>query len=186
MQSTIEPIRTGAATEPRKWNWLVWVSRFGGGLLILLYFFVHPACYCSHYYLGLSILGLLPLLCGPRLYRYLGIAIIVGGLLTAEGDRGGAIRGEQLVRETQVAADIQAIITQLRVYKSMNGVYPTTAQGLQALVTQPDTDPKPARWYQLFKELPKDPWQNNYVYICPGIKHPESYDLYSTAPAGKP
>jgi general secretion pathway protein G len=68
----------------------------------------------------------------------------------------------------------------------MNGFYPTTEQGLQALVTRPDTDPQPTRWYQLFKDVPKDPWQNTYIYRCPGIKHPDSYDLFSAGPDRKP
>ncbi len=89
-------------------------------------------------------------------------------------------------RHVRVAADIQGINTQLKLYESMNGFFPTTDQGLQALVTQADTDPRPTRWYQLYKEMPKDPWQNNYVYICPGIKNPNSYDLYSAGPSRKP
>ncbi len=89
-------------------------------------------------------------------------------------------------RHVRVAADIQGIGTQLKLYESMNGFYPTTEQGLQALVTQPDTEPRPVRWYQLYKEMPKDPWQNNYIYICPGIKNPTSYDLYSAGPNRKP
>src|SRR5437867_5219136 len=63
-------------------------------------------------------------------------------------------------RHVRVAADVQGISTQLKVYESMNGFYPTTEQGLQALVTQPSSDPKPSRWYQLYSQLPKDPWQN--------------------------
>ena len=89
-------------------------------------------------------------------------------------------------RHVRVAADIQGINTQLKLYESMNGFFPTTDQGLQALVTQPDTDPRPTRWYQLYREMPKDPWQNNYIYICPGIKNPNSYDLYSAGPSRKP
>ena len=89
-------------------------------------------------------------------------------------------------RHVRVAADIQGINTQLKLYESMNGFFPTTDQGLQALVTQPDTDPRPTRWYQLYKEVPKDPWQNDYIYICPGIKNPNSYDLYSAGPSRKP
>src|SRR5881296_2905466 len=92
----------------------------------------------------------------------------------------------EYARHTRVHADIQAISTQLKLYESMNGFYPTTEQGLKALVTTPETDPKPARWYQLFKEVPKDPWQLDYIYVCPGIKHPESYDLYSAGPDRKP
>src|ERR1700720_5052145 len=85
-------------------------------------------------------------------------------------------------RHVRVAADIQGISTQLNLYQSMNGFYPTTEQGLQALVTQPDTDPRPARWYQLFREMPKDPWGSDYIYRCPGLKNPSGYDLYSAGP----
>jgi general secretion pathway protein G len=92
----------------------------------------------------------------------------------------------EYARHTRVQADIQGIGTQLKLYDSMNGFYPTTEQGLQALVTQTDTDPRPSRWYQLYKELPKDPWQSPYIYRCPGIKHPDSYDLYSAGPDRQP
>ena len=78
-----------------------------------------------------------------------------------------------------VRSDIQTIGTQLKLYESMNGFLPTTEQGLQALVTQPSTEPRPQRWYQLFKEVPKDPFGNNYIYLSPGRKNPSSYDLYS-------
>src|SRR6266571_7222134 len=83
----------------------------------------------------------------------------------------------EYARHNRVGADIQAISTQLKLYESMNGFYPTTEQGLQALVAQPNTDPRPTRWYQLYKEVPKDPWQNYYIYRNPGGKNPNSYDL---------
>jgi general secretion pathway protein G len=83
-------------------------------------------------------------------------------------------------KHTAVRADVQAIGTQLQLYESMNGFYPTTAQGLQALVTQPQSDPRPTRWYQYFKQSPKDPWGNDYIYRCPGQKGP--YDLFSAGP----
>jgi general secretion pathway protein G len=67
----------------------------------------------------------------------------------------------------------------------MNGYPPTTEQGLQALVSQPSTEPRPQRWYQLFKEIPKDPWGNNYIYLCPGRKSPTGFDLYSAGPDRK-
>jgi general secretion pathway protein G len=82
-------------------------------------------------------------------------------------------------RHVRISADVQGISTQLKLYESMNGFYPTTEQGLKALVQQPTSEPAPTRWYQLYKEQPKDPWQTDYVYRCPGIKHPESYDLFS-------
>jgi general secretion pathway protein G len=85
-------------------------------------------------------------------------------------------------RHVRVAADLQGISTQLKVYESMNGFFPTSEQGLEALVTAPSTDPKPARWYQLYSQLPKDPWQSNYVYRSPGTKNPTGYDLFSPGP----
>jgi general secretion pathway protein G len=108
------------------------------------------------------------------------IVILLGLAINKIGNPTG------FAKTTAVRADIQAIGTQLKLYESMNGFYPTTEQGLQALVSRPDTDPQPARWYQLFKDAPKDPWQNNYVYRCPGIKHPDSYDLFSAGPDRKP
>jgi general secretion pathway protein G len=91
----------------------------------------------------------------------------------------------EYARRTKVASDIQGIGTQLKLYESMNGFYPATDQGLQALVTQPDTDPKPARWSQLYSSLPKDPWQNDYIYRCPGLKNQNGYDLFSAGPDRK-
>lgn len=91
----------------------------------------------------------------------------------------------EYARHTRVESDISSISTQLKLYESMNGFYPTTEQGLDALVVQPNTDPQPQRWYQLFKELPKDPWNNNYIYVNPGRKNPSGYDLYSAGPDRK-
>ena len=107
------------------------------------------------------------------------IVILLGLAISKMGNPTG------FAKSTAVRADIQAIGTQLKLYESMNGFYPTTEQGLQALVTRADSDPQPTRWYQLFKENPKDPWQNYYVYRCPGIKHPDSYDLFSAGPDRK-
>ena len=85
-------------------------------------------------------------------------------------------------KTTAVRADVQAIGTQLMQYEAMNGFYPTTEQGIQALVTQPEGEPRPTRWYPFFKEVPKDPWGMPYQYRCPGIKHPDKYDLFSAGP----
>ena len=104
------------------------------------------------------------------------IAVLMGAAIYKLG---GNI---EYAKHTAVSADTQAIGTQLKLYESMNGYFPTTEQGLQARVVQPDTDPRPTRWYQLFKEAPKDPWHNNYIYRCPGIKNPTSYDLFSAGP----
>ena len=92
----------------------------------------------------------------------------------------------EYAKHTKISADIQSISTQLKLYESMNGFVPTTEQGIQALIVQPDTDPRPVRWYQLFKEMPKDPWQKDYIYRSPGQKNPGSYDLYSAGPDRTP
>jgi general secretion pathway protein G len=91
----------------------------------------------------------------------------------------------EYARHNRVAADIQSISTQLKLYQSMNGFYPTTEQGIQALVTQPTSDPQPQRWYQLFKEMPTDPWNDPYIYVSPGQKDPSGFDLYSAGPDRK-
>ena len=88
----------------------------------------------------------------------------------------------EYARHTRIGADLQGINTQLKLYESMNGFFPSTEQGLQALVTQPESEPRPSRWYQLYKELPKDPWQTDYVYRCPGSKNTSGYDLFSAGP----
>src|SRR5215472_752737 len=104
------------------------------------------------------------------------IVIILGVAISKLGNT------TAIAKSMRVQADIQAIKTQLQLYESMNGFFPTTEQGLQALVTQPQNDPKPTRWYQLFKELPKDPWGSDYIYRNPGLKNPGGYDLYSAGP----
>jgi general secretion pathway protein G len=104
------------------------------------------------------------------------IVILLGVAINKLGNTTGMAKG------VAVRADIQAITTQLKLYESMNGYLPTTEQGLQALVTQPSTEPRPQRWYQLFKEIPKDPWGNNYIYLSPGRKNSTGFDLYSAGP----
>ena len=85
-------------------------------------------------------------------------------------------------KSVAVKADLQSIGTSLMQYEAMNGFYPTTEQGLQALVSQPEGEPRPARWRQFYDRVPKDPWGTVYIYRCPGIKHPDKYDLYSAGP----
>ena len=94
------------------------------------------------------------------------IVIILGVAISKLGNTTG------IAKTMRVQADVQAIKTQLQLYESMNGFFPTTEQGLQSLVTQPQNDPRPTRWYQLFKELPKDPWGSDYIYRYPGLKNP--------------
>ena len=104
------------------------------------------------------------------------IVIILGVAISKLGNTTG------IAKTMRVQADIQAIKTQLQLYESLNGFYPTTEQGLQSLVAQPQGDPRPTRWYQFFQSLPKDPWGSDYIYRNPGQKNPGGYDLYSAGP----
>jgi general secretion pathway protein G len=70
----------------------------------------------------------------------------------------------------------------LKRYKLDNGVFPTTEQGLEALVRRPTSGILPRGWpeggYLDKQEIPRDPWGNVYVYISPG-QHSPDYDLKS-------
>ena len=85
----------------------------------------------------------------------------------------------QVAQDAKVRSDFQALGQSLELYENLNGFLPTTQQGLDALVTLPQSEPKPARWSQLMKQVPKDPWQSDYVYVCPGKHNPNGYDIYS-------
>lgn len=80
---------------------------------------------------------------------------------------------------TKVKQDIRAIEAALSMYRMHNFQYPSTEQGLEALVKQPSTDPVPKNWQAggYLPRVPKDPWGENYHYLSPG-SHGE-FDLYS-------
>jgi general secretion pathway protein G len=69
-------------------------------------------------------------------------------------------------------ADVNAIAQALKLYRLDNGFYPSTEQGLGALVNRPSTPPTPGNWKQggYLERLPKDPWGGDYQYLAPGVK----------------
>jgi general secretion pathway protein G len=70
-------------------------------------------------------------------------------------------------------------------YKIDNMTVPTQAQGLEALVTRPTSDPAPKQWVQYVKpELLVDPWGKKYQYRNPGKQNPTGYDIFTLAPDG--
>jgi general secretion pathway protein G len=75
-------------------------------------------------------------------------------------------------------ANMNSMKTALLSYRGATGSYPSTAQGLNALVVNPGVE----RWRPAMEKLDKDPWGVEYQYVCPGIKKPNSYDIFS---AGK-
>jgi general secretion pathway protein G len=84
-------------------------------------------------------------------------------------------------RITKARVDITNLETALKLYKLDNGVYPTTEQGLQALVEAPETGTTPRNWreggYLEKNRVPKDPWGNEFVYLSPGANG--DFDLSS-------
>ena len=71
-------------------------------------------------------------------------------------------------RITKAKQDIRALESALNLYKLDNFVYPTTDQGLEALVAKPAGTPEPKNWKRYMDRLPKDPWGNAYVYLDNG------------------
>ena len=83
------------------------------------------------------------------------------------------------VKQVAVQQDILSIQNALDLYKLDNGTYPSTDQGLEALVKKPESDPVPSNWQPggYLKTLPQDPWGHPYRYENPGL-HSE-VDVYS-------
>ena len=114
------------------------------------------------------------------------IVIVILGLLAA-------IVMPRIVGETDKArygtarAQMRVLEDALKRYKLDHGVYPTTEQGLEALVMQPATGDIPEHWpqggYLDRQEIPFDPWGNPYIYISPGANSPD-FDLVSLAADG--
>lgn len=82
-------------------------------------------------------------------------------------------------RAARAQADIAAIVSAVNLYRLDNFRYPTTEQGLEALVTQPSSDPAPANWATngYMDRLPIDPWGQPYQYLSPGVHG--DFDVFS-------
>ena len=86
-------------------------------------------------------------------------------------------------RVTAAKTDIANINQALKLYRLDNQRYPTSEQGLQALVTKPTSGPVPTNWKPYLEKLPNDPWGNPYQYLNPGIK--SAIDIMSFGADGK-
>ena len=80
--------------------------------------------------------------------------------------------------------DVSSLMQALKFYKLDNGRYPSTEQGLAALVSKPSTEPVPANWKKNLDLLPNDPWGKPYVYMNPGVKG--EIDVMSFGADGQP
>ncbi len=105
---------------------------------------------------------------GFTLIEIMVVVFILGLLITLVAPR--ILGRTDEARQTKAAADIKAIEQALHLYKLDNGFYPTTDQGLEALVAPPTSGMLPRRWNPdgYVSNIPTDPWQLPYVFQCDG------------------
>lgn len=123
---------------------------------------------------------------GFTLIELLVVLVIIGILA---GYIGPKIMGHpEEAKRTKAIMQIQGIETALKMYKLDNGMFPSTEQGLQALVEPPSSGKLPTKWraggYLEKNKIPVDPWGHSFVYTCPGVKG--DFDLSSFGADGEP
>ncbi len=118
---------------------------------------------------------------GFTLIELLVVIIILGLLAAIIVPRVTGRVDEAKIETTKV--QMKAIKDALEQYRLDNGRYPTTEQGLKALVEKPTTPPVPPRWKKYLDSIPKDAWGNDFIYISPGVNNP--YELRSPGPDGE-
>ncbi|MDR3478880.1 MAG: type II secretion system major pseudopilin GspG [Gammaproteobacteria bacterium] len=110
------------------------------------------------------------------------VVVVILGILAAIIVPKIMSRPEQ-ARVIEAKQDILAIQSALDLYKLDNGFYPSTDQGLQALITKPTNAPTPQNWKSdgYLQKLPKDPWGEAYQYM----NENEKLRIFSFGPKGK-
>lgn len=103
------------------------------------------------------------------------LASIVVPKIISRPDEARAVKAKQDVLSIQNALDL---------YKLDNGFYPSTDQGIIALVEKPSSNPEPRDWKQYLKSLPRDPWGRDYLYLNPG-EHSD-VDVFTLGADGQP
>jgi len=113
------------------------------------------------------------------------VVVVILGILAAFVVPKLLDRPEQ-ARRTKAAVDIKGIEQALAMYKLDNGFYPTTEQGLQALVTKPEVGRIPGRYREggYLNKVPVDPWGSTYVFLSPGVHG--DIDIISYGSDGQP
>lgn len=118
-----------------------------------------------------------PIARGFTLIEIMVVVIILGLLASVAVPTVMDALGEATVKKAR--ADMSALQTSLKMYRMSNFTYPSTEQGLEALVTKPSLAPIPRNYRSggYIEKLPKDPWGNDYQYTSPGEGH--EYDITS-------
>ncbi len=176
------------AQDPSIWNWLLWFLK-----ILILAFMV-----------GIPFLVIVVLIARGIYNRYLKraeakleekykrnegftlievlVVLIILGLIAAIIVPRITGRVDEAKIET-TKIQMKAIKDALEQYKLDNGMYPTTEQGLEALVEKPSSPPVPPRWRKYLDKIPKDGWDREFIYISPGVNNP--YELRSKGPDGE-
>ncbi|GGC71076.1 type II secretion system major pseudopilin GspG [Marinobacter halophilus] len=111
------------------------------------------------------------------------VVMVILGLLVAIVGPNIMGRGDQ-AKVTVAETQLNNIASALDFYRMDNSHYPSTQQGLDALVNRPSGTPEPRSWSDSYmNSVPQDPWGNEYQYISPGTEGP--YDLYSFGSDGQ-
>ena len=112
---------------------------------------------------------------GFSLIEIMVVIVIIGLMLGVVGPAVFQNIGDAQIG--RIKSDFASIETALKTYRLDNYNYPSTEQGLQALVEKPDIEPVPRKWRSegYLEKLPKDPWEREYVYVYEGNK----FDIYS-------
>jgi len=112
------------------------------------------------------------------------VVLVILGLLVALVAP-NVLQNQDKAMVEKARADVALLEQALDMYKLDNFQYPTTDQGLEALVTKPENGPQPKRYNSngYIKRLPGDPWGNPYQYLQPGTK--KAFDVYSLGADGE-
>ncbi len=105
------------------------------------------------------------------------VVLVILGLLASLVLPKYAARQREARKSTTVA-QIALLKDALELYMQDNGRYPTTAQGLEALVTEPSSEPKPRKWMGYIEQLPLDGWAYEFDYESPGGEN-RDYEIVS-------
>ncbi len=121
---------------------------------------------------------------GFSLIEILVVVVIIGILAAVVVPR--VMDEPDRARITKAKQDVQALVTALNMYRLDNYAYPSTEQGLEALVRRPSGQPEAPNWRQggYIDRLPRDPWGRDYQYLNPGV-HGE-IDVWSFGANGMP
>ena len=87
-------------------------------------------------------------------------------------------------RVTAARTDVNNLMQALKLYRLDNMQYPSSDQGLQALVSRPNSSTQPPNWRPYLDKLPNDPWGHPYQYLNPGLRG--EIDVFSYGPTGQP